>query len=547
MTSSSRSIQSVPTIAISTIYLIFASSMPVTLQMFQGYDDGLYINLADRILKGEWLGPYDQMTLVKGFTFPLFLAVNNLTGLPVNLGQAAFYLFSCIVFAQTVAALYQRRTLVYIFVLVALLLTPSVYMYLDRVIRDFFYSSISLLTIALWIKVYVSSTTRISILQSVIAGALLFLFWMTREEAIWIVPTLLLITVCSIACVAPGQRRVALKTNMLKSLTVLLSLLVCALVAKTANYQTYGSATLLEMTDGDFQSAMRQLQRVGAPYSRPYVPVPKEARMAIYDVSPHFASIRDHLEGTPNQATCDLLPDTCGDIAGGWFMWALRDAVAKTGHHSSPTEAASFYRTLADEVSAACDEGLLICSSFMMPLIPHIPSQQWTLLGNRIVSSLGLLQYSEPFSIQPPASTEHELNSSAMVVLNFPPTVRTDGSFAMSDARGVIYELWRWTITRAASVAYFLIIFAVISLVVTVIGDRRWLQKPVNYVIWGLMVGIVIRTFIMILVDISSFPTIYYPRFSTTGVLVMAASILSVFQAISVLTESWSRRHASRL
>ena len=47
------------------------------------HDDYLFVRLAKSILNGEWLGPYDQLTLVKGPVYPLFLAVAHHTGLPL--------------------------------------------------------------------------------------------------------------------------------------------------------------------------------------------------------------------------------------------------------------------------------------------------------------------------------------------------------------------------------------------------------------------------------------------------------------------------------
>ena len=29
------------------------------------------------------------------------------------------------------------------------------------------------------------------------------------------------------------------------------------------------------------------------------------------------------------------MPAACGEVAGGWFMWALRDAVAKAGYYQN--------------------------------------------------------------------------------------------------------------------------------------------------------------------------------------------------------------------
>ena len=49
------------------------------------HDDGLFMKLATHVVRGEWFGPYDQLTLSKGPAYPLFIAVNFWAGLPLAL------------------------------------------------------------------------------------------------------------------------------------------------------------------------------------------------------------------------------------------------------------------------------------------------------------------------------------------------------------------------------------------------------------------------------------------------------------------------------
>src|SRR4051812_22443952 len=49
------------------------------------HDDRLFVELAARVLQGEWLGPYNQFTLAKGPLFPLFIAAMFKLGVPLLL------------------------------------------------------------------------------------------------------------------------------------------------------------------------------------------------------------------------------------------------------------------------------------------------------------------------------------------------------------------------------------------------------------------------------------------------------------------------------
>ncbi|MER8753577.1 hypothetical protein NKH57_31035 [Mesorhizobium sp. M1050] len=528
-------LDTIGTLAIVAGYVTMAGAMPVTLLMYQGYDDGLFIRLAKNIAQGAWLGPYDQLTLVKGPGYPTFLALNSITGFPINITEVALYGFACLLFSRVVSAIFDNRRWAYYFALITMLACPSMYLYKDRVTRELFYSSITLILISLWINIFICNRDTFNKRTAFVAGGLLFLFWITREEAVWIVPTLMLIAIFpAIRSNARGWRKI-LGPASANVAVILLSTAICTGVIASINLAKYGSTTILEMTSSDFQSAMRQLQRVGAPYSRAYVPVPKEARSQIYAVSPSFASLRNYLESPPNAATCNLLPTTCGDIAGGWFMWAFRDAAARAGYHRSPATAAQFYESVAREVSAGCSNAKLVCASYSLPLIPHITREQWELVPDRVSRTIGIIDYAAPFAIEPPPSVAHPDDAMALSILNDPPLVAPDGSIQLSATRMLVYGLWKKIIYAAAYVMKFAIPVAGIAFVASFIIGRRRFHDPVNYIVVSLILGIFARSVILILIDISSFPAIYYPRFGLTSLLVSAATVLSIVQVMVMI------------
>ena len=76
-------------------YIAFSMNLPISIITDFIHDDALYISLGQHLANGDWLGPYNQMTLAKGPGFPIFLAINNLLGLPVTLSIALLNLASC--------------------------------------------------------------------------------------------------------------------------------------------------------------------------------------------------------------------------------------------------------------------------------------------------------------------------------------------------------------------------------------------------------------------------------------------------------------------
>src|SRR5690606_32422384 len=97
-----------------------------------------------------------------------------------------------------------------------------------------------------------------------------------------------------------------------------------------------------------FRDAYGAMTRVKTGPDIPFVPVTREARQAMAQVSPAFAELQhqfdqglarswavhgEFLTGTPAEEE---------QIGSGWFMWALREAVSNAGHTSDAAKALKF-------------------------------------------------------------------------------------------------------------------------------------------------------------------------------------------------------------
>lgn len=331
-----------------------------------GHDDALYVRLASAVLRGNWLGDYNQMTLAKGPMYPLWIAGVFLTGLPLLTAQHLLYAAMCallvLALRPVIAAVWLRFAL-----FAVLLFNPMTYETVihSRVIRLGIYPAAVLGILAGLIALHTRRKEPICRLAgwALLLGLSLPFFWLTREEGIWILPFALPLwtyTLWTIWCEEGG--RALPKMAFLLSPALLWAggiLLVCQL-----NNHYYGVAATVEFKVRAFQDAYGALTRVQPAHPKPFVPVTKEARALIYAVSPAFAELRPQLEGALGEAWATpsaLLthePASNREIAGGWFMWALRDSVAP-GHCKSGADAMAFYEKLAREVNDACDRGRL--------------------------------------------------------------------------------------------------------------------------------------------------------------------------------------------
>lgn len=378
--------------AMSFLYVLLCLHLPVVLYADMLDDDALFTTHAASIYTGHWLGPYDLRTLVKGPGYPLFLALNAALGLPITFSQALLYATACGLLVRSLCRLGWSPALA-VSLLAVILFHPSVFPV--QIIRDDISpAQVLLIMVCMLESLFLQAGLPGRLVWAAAAGFCFGWFWLTREDALWIVPAL------AVLCAGrlwQCRRRAA---PLLASFAVFaLATASGWLAVATINRACYGSFTEVDFDTGAFAQAVQALQRVRVGPAQAYVPVPKKVRVAIYAASPAFASLAPYLEGPGQgwtQFGCEQMPSTCGDIAGGWFAFALRSAVLVTGHYTSPRDATRFYRQLAREVDAACGTGRLHCAKPSVRLLPAITPAQlqgiprdfyhaWELLTLRVV------------------------------------------------------------------------------------------------------------------------------------------------------------------
>jgi hypothetical protein len=341
--------------------LWLVAAQPVVAHANASFDDRLYLALAEQVLKGNWLGPYSQFTLMKGPMYSLFIAGTFLSGLPLPIAQHLLYLFGCALLVLALRPCFSADWQA--FILFALLWwQPMSYVELD-ILRQNIYTPLTLLLFAGLCAL--ETRRRSGVFIRLAWGALLGIsaaaFYLTREEEIWVVPgAVLLIGATAWNSWRGGERLRPLFVPILTAAVCAAGILgtVC-----TLNYRYYGWFGTVEFRSREFLSAYGALQRPISSEEIPYVPVARDVRLKLYDVSPSFAELRPCLEGPIGlewASYSDFLTGRPGEelqIGGGSFVWALRDCVVDSGQVHSAREALNFYRSLGMEINRACDDG----------------------------------------------------------------------------------------------------------------------------------------------------------------------------------------------
>lgn len=387
--------------------VVLVSQLPVTIRADAAHDDAWFWLRARAITGGGWLGGYDHSTLIKGAGYPLFLAVVHGLGLSLATAQALLYAAACLLLGH---ALYRVSGRPWLALLVVVILQwhPAA-MAWDRVLRDNISAAQALLVLgctlqAAWVP---RASRRARLCWAAAAGLLLGWFWTTREDGLWLLPGLGVLLVAALAWAwrdPPQRRAIALAAG-----TLAVACLGWLGLVTLANGVKYDAFVLTDVKDAAFSDALGALHGVQAGPVVPFVPVPRQVREAVYGVSPGFARLRPALEDPDNFWTrpgCSVYPHACGDYAGGWFLWALRDAVHSVGGYASADSAARFYRELSAEVRQACDDGRLQCRRPLFGLMPVVSDAQWRSLPQRLAAASALLAWQDPPA--PPMHTDLE-------------------------------------------------------------------------------------------------------------------------------------------
>ena len=357
------------------------SAFPIMAIAPAAHDDALFVWLADQISKGNWLGDYNNLTHAKGIGYSLFLVANDFIGSPLKLAEHALYLGAALYLALLLGRLYRTRwASLATFALLAFIPIAWHPGASARVMREGLYISLSLLLLALAIRCFVLSKSasmagelREKWLPLVFMGLVAGIYWLTREEGVWLLPSLAIAWVYWF-----WSRRLVLRPWRTTLLFLALPLLPALLVTGTVNalnYHWYGVFRNNDFRSADFLSAYGALSRIKHDQWQRYVVFPEDARERAYRFSPAARELQPSFEGRLGEAWrqvgCSHTGITpCPEILSGWFMWALRDAVAAAGHYRSATETSAFYTRLASEINAACDQHPKECSRQRRTQVP---------------------------------------------------------------------------------------------------------------------------------------------------------------------------------
>ncbi|MGD9975190.1 MAG: hypothetical protein AB7S77_19175 [Desulfatirhabdiaceae bacterium] len=330
-----------------------------------GVHDSLrYLGMAETLLKGEWLGAYNELTLIRSPVYSVFLAANSLTGWPLHRVQHGIYLISIIVltFGLRHAGVRDWRAectgalcAIHPFAMI-----PAWY-----VATDALYTPLTLMAVAacLGISGNIDRPGKAFWAWTGVLSVFLPLAWHMRPEGVWLLPFFGAGILGVAWHIRQNWRNVRFRLMAVILLPVLAVQGTGHIIAHQ-NLKHYGVAVVHELDEPGFRQAFAGLTRLDPESRRPHVPVSDRAFEEAFRISPHFARLEPEWTNVRQnwiQFGC-LSMRICDALAGGWTVWAVRDAAARVGVFVNGSHAAEFFRAVSHEIEMACQNGQSPCS-----------------------------------------------------------------------------------------------------------------------------------------------------------------------------------------
>jgi hypothetical protein len=343
-------------------------------------DDALFLRKAHALWAGEWLGPYDQLTLAKQPLYPVFIALARWLHVPLLTAQHVLFAAACamvvVACGRLVVSPWRRVALFGVLLFEPMSFHTAV---VARVDRAGITPALTLLLLAALIGLAGAAIDgRHRVAWSAATGLAFAALWLTREEGVMLVPAVVVGVVGAgwAACRKRNGGRQLTAAQRIAAVAALgllpiLVPVVATAVVRGVNHERYGVATVNEVHAGAFPAAFGALLRVEADGAVARFPLAADVRRRIAAVSPAFAELEPWMEGPAADRWRFDRPDGVSDIAGLALQWVVRDAAASAGHHRHATEAVAFYDRLAGEIDAACSSSALRCGPSFAGTLPR--------------------------------------------------------------------------------------------------------------------------------------------------------------------------------
>lgn len=320
------------------------------------YDDAIQVRIGAWLAEGTWLGDYSSVTLIKGISFPVFVAVIHYFRLRYTFVYGVLILVCAGIFVLALSKKVRCPFLLGFFYLFLIYHPVGFSTSLSqRVYRNSITGWVLLVVLASLIGMWYSKKERIRkmIPWSVLCALSFPYFWYLREDSIWILPLMAVSSALVFGYVVwirkVGAKRAAAYAALLVLPFVTLAGVRLGIVHMNETH--YGIRAVNDRTETGFVETMALLYRIeDEENTDPDCWISEASVRKAMEVSSEFAKLAGPLFDHPeNESSHD------GDM----WQWHIRAAADERGYYETASGADAYFTEVAAQLREAFENGTL--------------------------------------------------------------------------------------------------------------------------------------------------------------------------------------------
>lgn len=336
--------------------ILIGLRIPYLILADQFYDDRMMYENALNIVNGVWLGPYDAYAMTKGIGYSLFLILAKKLCIPYSLLLSLLNVAAAYLLTKAVSEIINNKYIQGIIYGLLLFSPINLTMFVtQRLYRMAIIPSMVEIVFAgiIGLTLRRNYALKKQLPWAVLSGISLAFFWQIREDSIWILPFVIVMTLINIFCIIFFCKEKAKIQRVLLMLLPIALLLAGHLSIAAINYHNYGVFVANDRTDGSFGDMMSLLYRIEGEESSEDVWITKDVIYQAEAASPTLQQVKPVLDSyIDGWASGD-------EIKGDHYSWVIRGAVEEAGFAPDAVTAEAFYANVVTELNHAIDNGTL--------------------------------------------------------------------------------------------------------------------------------------------------------------------------------------------
>ncbi|BEI34788.1 hypothetical protein PHIN6_03060 [Polynucleobacter sp. HIN6] len=350
-----------------SIYRLYLTGDRDIIQLNSPHDEYWYINNAKNNIFG---GEYTHMSYIHLPIYSIWLKFSSLIGIPTRFLIDLFWVLATAYLVYSIIKIINNY-IIGLLLFIYLIFHPYIFEIFDRALSETLLTVISAFVIASAIEIWNNRNNTRNLrwkFAVVIYVAGCAFGYHTRSEGIVFVVPIMTLFIYSIFY----RKQWWIKSQKFKIALPLLiypfiSIITLSILISTIHYAKTGIYARYDLEHPGYLNALTAINKINAGQTEKYVTASKNVLSVAYEESETLNEIRQYLDNESGKMWRKISEDSTGikgEIANGWFYWALRDAAYQAGWYKDPKYANNKFKRVSEEIVNSYKSGKIKAKSY---------------------------------------------------------------------------------------------------------------------------------------------------------------------------------------